>query len=343
MFSANFLRSPFVAWVVPLLLVATIVGITYSPLFALRPAALSLGITVDLLFTIPLVYLLLARQRDLPRWAVGSFFVAGVLVASLILPDQHQHYLRLAKTWLLPVVELTVLVFVVHRARRIARHYRDHSDTSPDFYDALRQATTAVLPPGVAEVLTSELAVLYYGFFARKKHPLQPGEFSYHRKSGSVALLATVMLLTVAEAAVVHLLLTRWSATAAWVLTGISVYTALQVFGVLRSMSRRPIVITDRHLQLRYGFLSETTIPLSAVASVKLTRQPVKYDRLTRSLSPLGELEPHNVWLQLRGEGTLERVYGVRRSFTTLVFHVDDAPRFVEVLRRTLTKKPDLR
>ena len=320
----------------PLLIIITMIGLVHSSFFARQPDTLSLGITVDLLLTAPLVYFFLIRKQDIPTVTTISVFVVGIVVASLILPTEHQFYLNQAKTWVLPVVELTVLSVVAFKVRQTVKQYQARRGATPDFYTAVQQATTSTLPQSAASLLSSEVAVLYYGFFCWRKRTLAQHEFSYHKDSGSVALLATVLFLTVVETGVVHLLLERWSSVAAWILSGLSLYTALQIFGILRSLSQRPIVLKEEELIVRYGFLSEATIPLEDIASVERTIQPIDVNQQIRKLSPLGELEPHNVLVHLRTEQTLQMMYGFQRKFTTLALHVDEAERFVKVLNDAL-------
>ena len=316
----------------PLLIIGLMIGLVYSPAFSLQPEALSFGITVDLLVTLPLVYFLLIRKQRIPKLTVVSIFVVGMVIAGIILPTEQQWYLNLAKTWVLPLIELSVLSFVVIKVRQIMKCYRGQRGTTTDFYTAVKQATTATVPHPFASVLATEIALLYYGFFRWKKRTLAPHEFSYHKNSGSIAILATVLLLVVVETLVVHLLLARWSSVAAWIFSGISGYTAMQIFGVMRSLSQRPIALESDTLIVRYGFLSEAAIPLDNIATVEQTTQPIASHQHTRVLSPLGDLEPHNVLIRLHTAQLLHVMYGAKRTFTTLALHVDEAERLVEKL-----------
>ena len=324
----------------PLLLIVALAGLVHSSYFAFHPKALSLGITVDLLLTVPLVYFFLVRKQNIPTVTTISVFVLGIIVASIILPTEHQFYLSQAKTWVLPVVELSVLSVVVFKVRQMVKQYQAQRETALDFYTAVQQITIRTLPQPAATVLASELAVFYYGFLRWRKRALAQHEFSYHKESGSVALLATVMFLTLVETGVVHLLLERWSSVAAWILSGISLYTAVQIFGIMRSLSQRPIALEAEKLTVRYGFLSEATIPLAAIASVERTTQFITFNQRVRNLSPLGELEPHNVLIRLHSEHTLQMMYGFQRTFTALALHVDEAERFVKVLNDALQNPP---
>ena len=318
---------------IPLLLVLLLAGLAYSPFFALHPAPLSLGITLDLVLTVPLVYFLLIRNRAIPVTTVVLWFVLGTVVASLVLPEPHHTYLNYVKTWGVPFVEVIILTTLSFKVHRAVLHYRRERKATPDFHSAAREATASVLPPPVASLLATEISVIYYGFISWRKRKPSVYEFSYHRHSGSIALLATAIFLTLAETFVVHLLLARWSVTAAWILTAISAYTAVQLFGILRSMVRRPIVLDGETLKIRYGLLGETTLSQANITTVELISQTDALPPATHKLSPLGELEPHNVIIHLARETTVRYLYGSRRSCTALALFVDEPERFAKTLR----------
>jgi hypothetical protein len=68
------------------------------------------------------------------------------------------------------------------------------------------------------------------------------------------------------EAALVHLLVARWSVTVAWILTALSVYGAVWLVAVARSFSLRPVLLTGDELIVRAGLLWTVRIPRSQVA-----------------------------------------------------------------------------
>ncbi len=314
-------------WTIPGAALLLLAGLVLLRLQSHTPL-LSLGITVDLLITIPLIHLGLMRRQRASGITALSWFVIGVVVASLVLPSTDQHYLTLAKTWVVPLVELSLLSFVLYRVRQISVRYR-RQQYANDFYTNLLAATTGILPATVAKVLTTEVATLYYGFFVWKPYRFREHEFSYHRRSGSVALWATILFLALAETAVVHILLVRWSTVAAWILTGISVYTAFQIWGIIRSMYHRPIAVDQGGLRLRYGYIGEVTVPWAEVASAV----PAPAETSVPRLSPLGALEPANVLIRFCSPQTVLGLYGSRRKVTSLALYADEPQRLIERLR----------
>ena len=185
----------------------------------------------------------------------------------------------------------------------------------------------------ISGAFATEITVLYYGFFNWKKRKLSNNEFSYHKSSGTIALLIVFMFLIMVETSVVHLLLQKWSTLAAWVLSILSIYTCLQVFGIMRSMSKRPISIDNGELKLRYGLFSESTISISNIENIELSTKSIEFDYRTKKLSPLRGFESHNVVIRLKEEEVLFGLYGLKSTYTTIALHVDEKEQFAKEIK----------
>ena len=74
--------------------------------------------------------------------------------------------------------------------------------------------------------------------FAPPKPPANG--FTIHEKSGAAMLFWLLALLTPLEAAAMHFILPR---TIAWILTALTLYSALWMIAVARSVSALPIVV----------------------------------------------------------------------------------------------------
>ncbi|MFT5858995.1 MAG: hypothetical protein ACI865_001091 [Flavobacteriaceae bacterium] len=313
-----------------------VVLVAKSSLFELHPEELALGITIDLILFVPAIYFLLIRKKDIPKITIVPFFIGGIVIASFVIPNDFQFWLTQAKTWLLPAVEITVFVLIVFKVRQLIRNFIANYALDNDFHSAFKAAAIDVLPGKIASAFATEIAVVHYGFFSWKKRKLNANEFSYHKNSGTVALLVTFIFLILLETSVVHLLLVKSSVIAAWVLSILSSYTSFQVFGMMRSMSKRPIAIKDNKLILRYGLFSETSIDLSAIESVNLSTKPIELTSMVKKLSPLRDFESHNVVITLSQDATLIGLYGSMSNFQTIALHVDEKDEFVKKLEEKM-------
>lgn len=298
--------------------------------------ALNFAVTVDLLLTVPLAYFLLIRKSQIPKTTVIPVMIIGLLIGSYFLPKENQTYLDLFKTWALPVIEVSILTFVIIKARRVIKSYKKLKSVSPDFYETLKNFCVEILPKKFVIPFATEVAVFYYGFVSWKTRKPSSNEFTYHKNSGTPSLLAAFIIIIVIETIALHFLLAQWTMTAAWILTGLSIYTAVQVLGFAKALERRPITITEKELLLRYGIMNESQISISDIESVVLSSTELEKDKLSKTLSPLGELESHNVIINLKRENTLIGLYGIKKKFKTIGLHIDEPSDFKEKIENVM-------
>ncbi|MDX2361955.1 MAG: hypothetical protein QNK23_14185 [Crocinitomicaceae bacterium] len=303
---------------------------------------LNMAITADLLLTVPLVYFLLIRKTKIPTTTVVPVMIIGLILGSYLLPIENQSYLTLFKTWALPIIEISVFAFVIIKVRGAAKTYKEVKSTTPDFYSALRKTCIEVLPKNLALPLATEIAVIYFGFINWRTRPLQDNEYTYHKKSGTLTLFVALLLIIGIETVGLHSLLARWSIVAAWTLTILSIYTAIQVIGFAKSLSKRPISINQNSLTLKYGILNEVEISFADLETIKLSGAALEKDVLTKTLSPLGDLESHNVIIQLKNEKELVGSYGMKKKFKIIGLHLDEPIGFKEKVDKALSANPCL-
>jgi hypothetical protein len=321
---------------IPLLLILSVIVLGNSSVFQVHPKELSIGITFDLVFVIPFIYFLLIRKKEIPKITTVPFFIAGIVIASFIIPKDFQFHLTQVKNWILPIVETTIFFLVIYKVRQLNKAFKKGKSQTLDFYSALKSASAQILPKKISGAFATEIAVLYYGFFNWKKRKLSVNEFSYHKNSGTIALLIVFMFLIMMETSVVHLLLQKWSTLAAWILSILSIYTCLQVYGIMRSMSKRPISIDNGELKLRYGLFSESTISISNIEGIELSTKSVESDETTKKLSPLRDFESHNVVIRLKEEEVLFGLYGLTSNYKNLALYVDKKEQFKKEIENAL-------
>jgi len=321
---------------IPLLIIGLMVFIAKSSFFLLSPDSLAIGITFDILLTVPFLYFLLIRKTTIPKITIIPFFIFGIIICSFILPSENQYYLNFFKTWALPMVELSVLSFVIYNVRKGIKKYNKKKHSSVDFFTTLKNTCYEILPKNVVIPVVTEIAVFYYGFLYWKKRDLKENEFSYHKESGTIPLLIAIIFIVGIETVTFHILLLKWSNIAAWILTFLSIYSAIQIFGFLKSMFKRPISIENNKLYLRYGIMNEATIELKEIAAIEISSKDIELNKETQKLSFLGALESHNVIIRLKNENTLIGLYGIKKKFKVLALHVDNKVEFQNQINNAL-------
>ncbi|WP_127845693.1 hypothetical protein [Psychroflexus aestuariivivens] len=324
--SLNFSRN-LIIFGIPLSLLGTLVFLMKSPYYIENPI-MDLAISIDLLISVPIVYFLLIQKTKIPKTTVIPLMLGGLLIGTYFLPQENQTYLRIFKTWALPVIEISLLTFVSLKIRSAVKKYKSLQHTSPDFFDTLKEVCHEILPRNVALLFATEIAVIYYGFINWKKPKLQDNEFTYHKKSGSPALFGAFIFLIAIETMALHFLILQWSSIAAWILTILSIYTAIQILGFAKSLSKRPISINKNGLNLKYGILNETEISFDNIKKIEISSKELEKNEFTKTISPLGELESHNIIIHLNKESKLLGLYGMKKKFKILKLHIDEPLEF---------------
>ncbi|CAM1351375.1 conserved membrane protein of unknown function [Tenacibaculum insulae] len=313
---------------IPMVIILLMVFITKTHLFLLNSENIAIGITFDFILTIPFIYFLLIRKTDIPKTTIVPLLILCTILCSIILPSENQQYLNLFKTWILPIIELLILSYVIYNIKKAVKSYKQKQESSFDFFTTLKSTCYEILPKSVVIPVVTEIAVFYYGFIYWKKRELKENEFSYHKDSGTITLLIAIILIVAVETLVLHTLLAKWSNLAAWILTFLSIYSGIQIFGFLKSMYKRPILIDSNKLYLRYGIMTETIVDLKDIDVIEISSKDIEINNETRKLSFLGELESHNVIIRLKRKNTLIGLYGIKREFKNLAIYIDDKIEF---------------
>ena len=301
--------------------------VSQSELFAANPFPLSLGLSIDLIATIPLIFYLLLRKTTIPNSFALLVFVLGLFLALHILPKDYQKEFTFFSPWLLSTIEVGIILIVLSKLHGAL--WRKKKTVEVDFHTAARTACQKIMPPFLARIFSTELSMIYYGFYSWKKKMNSENEFSYHKETGSIAVLGALILIIGIETLAVHLLIEKWSSYIAWIFTGLSVYSGLQIFGILKSLSRRPIKIADGQLRLSWGIFHEANFPLSGIKEIEAFKMEVPKEKDRAFLSPLNSLEGHNVKISLQESSILSSMYGKKKVFREILLYVDQPKLFI--------------
>ena len=292
----RFLPSPLLFLAIAAALLAVEAWIVNRADFPSQPGVVSLAVTLDIVLGLPLLfYLLLARYKRLPLITLAPVFVVSLMIAGHLLPPGHHTYL----SWIelaVPLVELTVLAVVSLKLRQVVGHYRRLRLANAYFPETLEASLRAALPtfpPLVASVAAAEASLVSFGLAGwLRRAPRATAElprFSYHRHGNYAVILGFLTFMVLLETTVAHLLLARWSTTAAWVLTALSIYTLIWLFGDYQAGRLQPILLSDTHLHLRTGMRWRVDVPWQQVAALGKISQVNKKAPDYLNLAALGE------------------------------------------------------
>lgn len=327
------LQKYLLAFGIPALLTGFMVLIVNMPLFGRYPEKLAKGITFDLLMTIPIIYFLLIRKTNIPKTSVIAILILGVTIGSSILPSENQQYLHLFKTWALPGVEIIVLFLTLYNLKKGIKTYRQNRIQSSDAFSKIKAVCNALLPRKIAGFLAFETAAVYYGFIHWKKVELKKNEFFYHKNSATISTLGAFIFIIGIETVVFHILLEKWNSVVAWIFTFLSIYTVIQLFGFLKSMTKRPITINKGRLSLNYGIMNQSVIDIEQISSIEIISKEVEYKKEIRKFS---FLDSPNIIIKLNKKNTLDGLYGIKREFTGIAVYVDNPQELKDALQQCI-------
>lgn len=329
------LKSNFVVFGVPILLILTLIVIVKSSFFVPQIANF---VIVDFVLVIPLVYFLLIRNREISNKTAFSVAFLGLAIASFVLPKDNQEFLSKLRVFLLPLVELFLVVYIVIKGRKVYKKVKAINNKSLDFYDILQQVCVDIFPKKLGSIVAVEFSMIYFGLFNWKKKVLQKNEFSYHKDSTAVSVILGFLLVVFVEMFVTHTMMKKGNLSGSIILGGLSAYTALQVVSVLRSLSKRPVFIDvkNKQLVLKFGILAKAIIPFEQIKSVELYAKEIEENSSIKYFSPIGSAGGHNILLKLYRPMRFEVFYGFTRKAQEIAVFIDKKVEFVNVLNSEL-------
>ena len=319
-----------VALGIPFLIFVSCFVITLIPTFKTNRELLSNGILIDLLITAPIIYLLAIRRSNVSKLTVSRIFIAGLFVAGFILNGHQNSSLHIIQTWIAPVIE-SLVVFMVGRKFYIAdKVAKAANKTGIDFLIHCRSVMLQVTRNNkFSTIISSEIAVIYYAFFGSKKLIDYKTSFSSYKENGLLIVLGAILSIFLIETAGMHFLVSLWNKTIAWIITGLSFYTCIQLYGHIKAIRSRPIIIDEDTVEIHNGLAGDAYVKFDNIEKIELTKKnPV--NRKWVKIALLEGLENHNVVVYLKKPIFVTKIFGIKKRTDTILFFVDRSEDFFQ-------------
>jgi hypothetical protein len=284
------------------------------------------GLLADFVITLPLLYyFIIVRPLKIPLKSVLLVLSVCCVIAYLLLPHhQRQYILQVRK--LTSLAEVLFIIYAITKFSKIRAAYRAHQSYFADPIYNLRAAMADVLGDSFPiKVMASELAVLRYGLLFWTKERLASKEsvaFSTHKESGYIAVWCMLMLAVMVEVVAFHLLLMKWSGTAAVVFTAISLYGVIFIVADLSAIIKRRVLVSGDQLILRTGLRWRVSTSLSNISSIKkVANEHHSEDAcfkggVTRSSC--------NLLITFKTQVRVDKLYGTSKEFESILMSIDD-------------------
>ena len=286
-------------------------------------SAFDLTITVTALY-----YWLLVRPGLRSRTTMVFIALLGLWRAAFLFPDVIP-----GKVWIGGGLELAIFAAVgtaLWKSRGAAR------EGEGDPVERFRSAFAGFIPlPPAARMLAGEFAVLYYGFAWRAQPHIPPEAraFTMHKRSFVNDLFTALAFISLLEIVPVHLVVNRWSALAAWIMTGISLYGAIWIMALGRAFALRPSLVSAEGITVRYGLLFHLRIPAGCIRTIRPAGEALAGATIVpRRSAP-------SLYLEFTEPLEAEIILGLRKRVTAIGIAVDDPAAF-EIAVRELMRAP---
>ncbi len=325
---------------IPTFIFFTCYLITLSPIFKNNNQLFSLAILGDLLITAPLLYLFVIRRSSISKTTVLRIVFWGIVVAGIILKAESNQVVHFLKIFISPVIETTLIIVLVRKFVQANKIYKVEvaakgAEVSLDFLAQCRKILIQVLGnKKAADIFASEISVFYYSFFSRTAFVDNQNTFSNYKKSGVTMVLGCLLFVFLIEATGTHFLFAHWNKTTAWIITGLSAYTCLQLFAHIRSIKARVNVIHENVLELHMGMAADAIVEFDNIEKIEVWKRG-EVDKSIFRIALIGGLETQNILIELKEPIEIIRMFGMKKKANKILFYVDEPEKFLERFVKT--------
>lgn len=288
----------------------------------------------------PLLYLITVYpSKKKPLYLLVPMSI-GVILGSFVIPTEEKSlwtYFEFVRYLVIPFLvlfEVYVLYLVIKTYRRLSQ-----KDTVED---DLKKEIEEIIGDGVgSKILMVELLMWYYALLSWRKNPFNyAGEkhFTYHKKDDYATTQIGFLFVIGLEIIPMHFLLHFiWSPTAATVITALTVYSWLWLYGEYKATMLRPISMDDEKLIIRFGLLGNEEVPYSSISKVLVVDG--KVGRRKDIIRHKGNSAP-NLQVVLKPGAKLENAFGIVKPYRAVYLAVDAPTQLKEALEERLMIHP---
>jgi len=235
-------------------------------------------LTLSLIILPPFgTYWLLIRPKTMPKLLVYVSFIICLGASYLIIPSSQKGFFNKLLVWLIPILEVSVLIIVIYGIfKSVLSYKRNKQDEEHDFLDVIRISLEPKLGNGfVLGAIITELSVFYYsiiGWFRKPTVIENEDAYSYHKTSQLKMMVIIFSILIILEGAFFHFLIQLLSDIAAWIFTVLNIYALLYIIGLYNSVRSFPHIITSDKVIIRFGYQSSIELDISNIKDIKTAK-----------------------------------------------------------------------
>ena len=181
--------------------------------------------------------------------------------------------------------------------------------------------------------------MIYYALFAWKPRKLKHNEFTKYKENASLALAGAFLMVVFIETYAFHVLLMKWSTIAAWILTGLSIYSAFSIIAHIKALLKRPSILNNEKLVLKNGLIADITVNLNDIVKIEgFSKEMYSEELKIGNLGLQKESTNHNIAIHFKNPQIIEKMYGFTEECDILLVHMDNRNRFLNEVNANLLK-----
>ncbi|QCJ44803.1 hypothetical protein FAY30_24585 [Bacillus sp. S3] len=316
------------------------------------PSGMALGSLFDFIITTPLlVYLFIIRKRYSLKTLL-PVMLAGYGAAVLIIPQGHMSdysfvkYIVFAGEGAFLLIELYIVYQLIVRIPAILKSYLNAATANPTFHHRMAEAWNQHLESSrMREILFSEMAMYYYSLFSWRKKPVNDAQtFTYHKKTGAIAVYVMLIHAIVLESVGFHFLLHSWNPTVAIIALVLNLYTLFFFVAEIQAIRLCPIRITDQHVYLQVGITRQVTVPLEEIKSFhyyqgpeKLTKAEARHVFDATAADFIKEKPTFEIEFHQPLEASF--MYGIKKKVSKAHLRLDEPQQFYQLLSEKIRER----
>jgi len=301
-------------------------------------------LTLSLIILPPFgIYWILIRPRTMPKLLVYLSFIICLGASYLIIPSSQKGFFNKLLVWLIPILEVSVLIIVIYGIfKSVISYRRNKQDEEHDFLDVIRISLEPKIGNGfVLEAILTELSVFYYsviGWFRKPSVIENEDAHSYHKTSQLKMIVIIFSILIILEGTFFHFLIQSWSDIAAWVFTILNIYALLYIIGLYNSVRSLPHIITSEKVIIRFGYQSSIELDISNIKDIKTAKSQggIEEKKPKDTYFAMLNMDSPQYEIFLKEPVLMKSSYGRKKYVKTVVFRTDKPAKMIEKLNSNI-------
>ncbi|SDK46581.1 hypothetical protein [Sediminibacillus albus] len=311
---------------------------------------------LDLVIILPLVLYFFGFKKRVSWLVLCAFILWGLLLANWMIPSEADAYLSYFTQSVIViesgviVLELMLFAIIVKRFPVLLKNYRKEKNFHYHFllsFSAAIQSTFSFKNEKLNKfqltlrILATDIAAIYYSLFSwRKSVPAivqgKAHSFTFHKDGSYLGVFIMLVHAMVLEIIAVHIMVAQYSHTAAWIVTGLDIYTLLFIIADYQAIRLSPVVLDSKGIHFQKGIRQYGFISWGKVSGINENGKSVRevgQDRNSISLALHGlEKEQIPYVIKLTGPVEIRQIFGFKKTIQSLYVKMDEGHKFYETV-----------